>query len=449
MVYKNFRLNVFLRVILLLFTMMLITWLAIDSDLVITAVILGVIAAFQVFELIRYIDKTNRSIASFLENIRNSDYTSGYSQSALGGSFNELHATFNKVLQELKKYRAEKQEHYQYLQTVMQHVNIGIIALKENGDVDTCNQSARLLLGRNLIRNVQDLSEVKSDLPDIISQLNPGERQLIKLYNGAELLQISLSATSIRMSGEVIKIISLQNIHAELEAKEVEAWQKMIRVLTHEIMNSMTPISSLSSTIAEVLKSNDAEVIHIEDKNDIEELHLAIETINRRSDGLLNFVKNYRRLTRIPKPDFRHFRINTLFESSIATASALPSASGIEIRSGVFPDDLNITADINLMEQVLLNMLKNSAEALHKTPNPKIYIKAFRNLNNRICIEIEDNGHGVPEDLLDKIFMPFYTTKKEGSGIGLSLSRQIMFLHKGTIIVKNKADGGAVFTLVF
>jgi len=429
--------------------MMLITWLAIDSDLVITAVILGVIAAFQVFELIRYIDKTNRSIASFLENIRNSDYTSGYSQSSLGGSFNELHTTFNKVLQELKKYRAEKQEHYQYLQTVMQHVNIGIIALKENGDVDTCNQSARLLLGRNLIRNVQDLSEVKSDLPDIISQLNPGERQLIKLYNGAELLQISLSATSIRMSGEVIKIISLQNIHAELEAKEVEAWQKMIRVLTHEIMNSMTPISSLSSTIAEVLKSNDAEVIHIEDKNDIEELHLAIETINRRSDGLLNFVKNYRRLTRIPKPDFRHFRINTLFESSIATASALPSASGIEIRSGVFPDDLNITADINLMEQVLLNMLKNSAEALHKTPNPKIYIKAFRNLNNRICIEIEDNGHGVPEDLLDKIFMPFYTTKKEGSGIGLSLSRQIMFLHKGTITVKNKADGGAVFTLVF
>ncbi|PLW99059.1 MAG: ATP-binding protein [Marinilabiliales bacterium] len=449
MVYKNFRINVFARIFLLLITMMLITWLTVDSDLVITAVILGVIACFQVFELIRYIDKTNRSIASFLENIRNSDYTSGYSQTALGGSFNELHATFNKVLQELKKYRAEKQEHYQYLQTVMQHVNIGIIALKENGDVDTCNQSARLLLGRNLIRNIQDLEEVKSDLPEIISQLNPGERQLIKLYNGAELLQISLSATSIRLSGDVIKIVSLQNIHAELEEKEVEAWQKMIRVLTHEIMNSMTPISSLSSTIAEVLKTNDSDIIHIEDKNDIEELHLAIETINRRSDGLLNFVKNYRRLTRIPKPDFRHFKINTLFESSIATASALPSAAGIEIKSGVFPDDLNITADINLMEQVLLNMLKNSAEALHETPNPKIYLKAFRSLNNRICIEIDDNGHGVPEDLLDKIFMPFYTTKKEGSGIGLSLSRQIMFLHKGTITVKNKADGGAVFTLVF
>jgi signal transduction histidine kinase len=160
-------------------------------------------------------------------------------------------------------------------------------------------------------------------------------------------------------------------------------------------------------------------------------------------------VKNYRRLTRIPKPDFRHFKIRTLLDSSIAAASALPSASGIEIKSGVFPEDLNITADANLLEQVLLNLVKNSSEALENVSNPKIFLKAFRNLNNRICIEIEDNGHGVPEDLLDKIFMPFYTTKKEGSGIGLSLSRQIMFLHKGTITVKNKGDGGAVFTLVF
>jgi len=446
--YKNFRFNVFSRVIILAVNLLLIAWLAYDSDLVITAIILGAIAIAQVLELMRYIDKTNRSIASFLENIRNSDFTSGFPRSHTGGSFNELHSTFNKVLLELKKNRAEKQEQYQYLQTVMQHVNIGIIAIKENGDVDTCNQSARLLLGRNLIRNIKDLAVVKEELPEILAEIKPGDRQLIKLYNSAELLQLSISATSIRMGGELIKIISLQNIHAELEEKEVEAWQKMIRVLTHEIMNSMTPISSLSATIAAVFDTEE-DKLYLENKEEIEEIHVALETIQKRSEGLLKFVDNYRRLTRIPKPEFRHFNIQSLFDRCLVASKALPQAQSIAIEANIYPEDLKITADSNLMEQVLINLVKNSCEALQQTGDPRIRLKAFKNLNNRVCLEVEDNGSGIQEDLLDKIFMPFYTTKKEGSGIGLSLSRQIMFLHKGSILVKNNPAGGSTFTLTF
>ncbi len=446
--YKNFRFNVFTRVIILAVNLLLIAWLAYDSDLVITAIILGAIAIAQVLELMRYIDKTNRSIASFLENIRNSDFTSGFPRSHTGGSFNELHSTFNKVLLELKKNRAEKQEQYQYLQTVMQHVNIGIIAIKENGDVDTCNQSARLLLGRNLIRNIKDLAVVKEELPEILAEIKPGDRQLIKLYNSAELLQLSISATSIRMGGELIKIISLQNIHAELEEKEVEAWQKMIRVLTHEIMNSMTPISSLSATIAAVFDTEE-DKLYLENKEEIEEIHVALETIQKRSEGLLKFVDNYRRLTRIPKPEFRHFNIQSLFDRCLVASKALPQAQSIAIEANIYPEDLKITADSNLMEQVLINLVKNSCEALQQTGDPRIRLKAFKNLNNRVCLEVEDNGSGIQEDLLDKIFMPFYTTKKEGSGIGLSLSRQIMFLHKGSILVKNNPAGGSTFTLTF
>lgn len=448
MVYKNFRFNVLIRVILLLCVMFLITWLAWGSELIITAVILGIVALFQVFELIRYIDKTNRSIASFLENIRNSDFTSGFPQTHTGESFDELHSTFNKVLQELKRNRAEKQEQYQYLQTVMQHVNIGIISIKENGDIESCNQAARLLLGRNLIRNIRDLATVKEDLPDILNNLSPGDRQLIKVYNSAELLQLSLNATSIRMGGEKIKIISLQNIHAELEEKELEAWQKMIRVLTHEIMNSMTPISSLTATIEKEYCAGEEKIL-IEDKEEIEELKLALSTIRKRSDGLLRFVDNYRRLTRIHKPDFRQITVQPLLEQNIIAAKNLKPEKTIHFDCKVFPEDLKVTADNDLLDQVLLNLMKNSIEAQLVQKEIQIELKAYKNLNNRVCIEIKDAGTGVPEDLLDKIFMPFYTTKKEGSGIGLSLCRQIMFLHKGSISVKNTPDGGASFTLIF
>ena len=450
MVFRNFRIHVVIRVLLLIASAFLLAYLLTFTQYYISAAVLGLVVVFQVFALVRYTEATNRKLTSFLQSIKHADFSSSFTDQGMGKSFDELNSAFNEVIREFRKYRSEREEHLNYLYTVIQHVSIGIIAFREDGIIDQFNQAVLQLFKIKKIRHLDDLKEVKSDLPEQLRNLKAGDKILIKLFIDDEILQIAVSATQFRMRGHEYTLISLQNIHNELEEKEIESWQNLIRVLTHEIMNSITPISSLAGTVKEMLIDESEGVIKMNhpDSDDIESISSALSTISRRSQGLLNFVEIYRNLTRIPKPKFRYFRISEMLTNIRQLLQPKTDPLGIKCNCIIQPPDLMITADPDLLEQVIINLLLNALDAVQGCENPVIVLLASE-VNGKVKIEVKDNGIGIKPDIMDKIFMPFFTSKKHGSGIGLSLSRQIMHLHKGAISVKSKPDEGSTFTLLF
>lgn len=451
MVFKRFRVQVVLRVVLLVATLAVIFYLYIRTSYNISLLILVGLALAQVVLLIHYVEKTNTRLSQFLQSIKHSDFSTTFSDQGLGKSFEGLSRSFTEVIDEFKKNRAEKEEHSNYLQTVIQHVNIGIIAFRKDGKVDIYNNAVKKLLKIKNLRNIRELEILKDDFPRVLLGLSAGDRTLYKLFMEDELLHLSIYATEFRMRGEDYTLISLQDISTELDEKEIESWQKLIRVLTHEITNSITPISSLASTVKDMILDEEEGIVKIRDieEEDFESIQGAIATIQSRSQGLLNFVEIYRNLTRIPKPNFRYFPVKEIFERTKQLLRPKIDELGIECYSRVFPPDLMITADPDLIEQVVINLILNSIDAVRDVANPEITILATINNSNRVVIDFKDNGYGIKPDILDKIFMPFFTSKKNGSGIGLSLSRQIMHLHKGSISVRSKPDEGTVFTLTF
>lgn len=449
--FRKFRYIVIFRVTLLFLTLLLVFVLAYSERYRLSMILVGALAALQVILLIRYVERTNRKLTQFLQAIRHADFSSSFSDPGLGKTFENLNKEFNRVIEEFRKYRAEKEEHFNYLQTVVQHVSIGIIAFRKDGKVDIFNNAIKRLLKIKNLRYVQDLKKVKDDLPETLLKLKAGDSTVLKVFVEEELLQIAVNATEFRLRGEEYILISFQNITAELDEKEIESWQKLIRVLTHEITNSITPITSLASTIKDMLFASDngKTLIQELEEEDVESIEGAIDTIQGRSQGLLNFVEIYRNLTRIPKPNFRYFRVSEAFERVTQLLEPKIDQQGITCETRVFPPDMMITADPDLIDQVVINLILNAMDAVKETEDPKISILASLNSNNRVVIDFKDNGSGIKPDIMDKIFMPFFTSKKHGSGIGLSLSRQIMHLHKGSITVKSKLGEGTIFTLTF
>lgn len=451
MVFKDFRFLVILRVILLVIAIAVVAYLIQQGRNIITSIILAGAIVFQIIELIRFVERANKKLTQFLESIRHSDFSTSFSDPGLGKSFQRLNTALNEVVNEFKSTRTEKEEHYQYLQTLVQHISIGVIAFRKDGKVDMINNALKRLLQINYLKRISELSKVKEDLPAILNSLKSGDKTLIKLFIQDELLQISVYATEFRMRGEDFTLVSLQNISSELEEKEIESWQRLIRVLTHEIMNSITPISSLAVTVNEMLfdLSGDVPKLRQLDAEDIDAIETAIKTIQGRSQGLLNFVEIYRNLTRIPKPNFRYFPVKELFDRSMMLLKPKLEQMDIQCSCVITPDNLMLTADPDLVDQVMINLILNAMDAVKNKSNPQVAARAYTNNAGRVIIELIDNGYGIKPDIIDKIFMPFFTSKKEGSGIGLSLSRQIMHLHKGSITVKSLPEEGTTFTLTF
>ncbi|MBN2174384.1 MAG: ATP-binding protein [Bacteroidales bacterium] len=451
MVFRRFSFVIIIRVIILTLSIFIFAYLVSIARHEVSSIILGVVIVFQIYSLILYVNRTNKQLSQFFDSIRHSDFSTSFSDKSLGKSFEMLSKSFNEVIDEFKKNRAEKEEHYNYLQTVVQHINIGIICYGTDGKVDMFNNAAKRLFKKNNLRNINELKAVKTELPEILLKLKAGDKVLVKIFTEDELKQISVYATEFRMRGDDYILIALHDIHAELEEKEIESWQKLIRVLTHEIMNSITPISSLASTVSEMLmdKSNENYKLKKLDEDDLDSIDHALSTIQNRSQGLLNFVDIYRNLTRIPKPNFRYFPIQDMFNRAEQLLKPKIEDLNIVCNCKVYPNDLMLTADPDLLDQVLINLLLNAIDAVKTSENPQVSLIAYNNQNNRTTIEVADNGTGIKPDIIDKIFMPFFTSKKDGSGIGLSLSRQIMLLHKASITVKSKLDEGTIFTLTF
>lgn len=449
MVYNDFRFRTILRVILLGIMMALTIYSVMNPEMYVTAFVFGLIVIFQLSELFRFISKTNRKLTRFLESVKYSDFVSGFSaDDSLGKSFKELNIAFNQVLEAFRKARSEKEEHLLYLNTIVEHVSTGLISFDMDGQVQLINATAKKFLKMDSLRNIDELIENQSRLYKVLFDLQAGKSELFRLEGD---IQLSVTATELVLRGKNIKLVALQNIQPELQKKELEAWQNLTKVLRHEIMNSITPIASLTSTLKDVLiedlKQQGSSFILNEDA--VDDLHDGIETIESRSKGLIKFINAYRDYTSIPLPKIKPINAYELLDHISQLLKVEVRKSNVNLYFNVNPKSLLINCDEELMEQVLINLIKNSIEALSDSRNPVITIEAGYNELKNPKIILEDNGSGIAREALEQIFIPFYTTKPTGSGIGLSLSRQIMQLHNGTLSVDSELGRFTRFTLNF
>ena len=454
MAYKNFRLNVVVRIIVLILSIFVIVYIINMKQYYMTSILFSVFILLQVIYLIQYVEKSNQILNNFLESIRFSDFSRTFQVEGLGSSFDNLKASFNDVIDDFKKIRGEKEEHYFYLLQIISHIEIGIIAYQKDGTVEMINNAAKQLFNLKKLDNIQLLETWDSGLESLFFNIKPNDKKLLKVKKGDELLQLSIFATEFKINERTIKLVSIKNIQSELEEEEMRAWQKLIRVLTHEIMNSIAPIASLTSTVNYMVKQMSEDIkpyvskeFETEGINDILE---ALDTIHKRSNGLIHFVEKYRDLTKIPKPNINIYSVNTQFQNIFNLLKTELVKNDIDFQISIVPNKLKITADEQLIEQILINMVKNSIQALEKVEaNKKIMLNAFINNTGNRVIQVIDNGQGIIKEVGEKVFIPFFTTKPTGSGIGLSLSKQIMRLHNGSIKVASEPFLETCFTMTF
>jgi two-component system nitrogen regulation sensor histidine kinase NtrY len=449
--FSNLRFQIIVRITAIALTLYLLVSLVESNQFALTILLVLTLVIVQVVVLIKHIDKTNQAIMDFFEAVKNNDLTLP-DQDEAGDAYSKyLRDQFQMVIKKLKKSKLAKDERQQYLTTIVQHVGIGLITFNQKGDVQIINIAAKRLLKIDTLKNIKALKKISEDLVKCFWDLRTGGRSLLTLEIGGDERQLSVYAIELTLGNENFKLISLQNIHTELEEKEMEAWQKLVRVLTHEIMNSVTPISSLANTVeGEIVNYLD----HSEGKPDIskedmEDIHLAVQTIQRRSDGLIRFVNDFRSLTHTPEPKFEMVSVMELFDQVTVLLKHDMESNQINFIVNVKPRNLALTIDPELIQQVLINLIKNAVQALQERENKIIELQAFQDEKNSTLFIVKDNGPGIDEEAQTKIFIPFFTTKKSGSGIGLSLSRQIMRQHNASLSVKSQIDEGTEFILRF
>lgn len=451
--FSRFRSELIIRILLLTGTMFLFVYLVDKTQLTFTTAAVVLVAIVQIFLLIRHVDKTNQLLNSFLQSIRYSDFTRTFQVESTDSSLNKLKTTLNEVIRDFQAVRAEKEESYHYLQTIIQHIGIALIAYQRDGSVELINNATKRLFQVRNLANIQVLSSYSHELVQKLLTIKHGENSLVKVRDKDDLLQLSIYGTEFKIHNRNIMLVSIKNIQHELDDKEMESWQKLIRVLTHEIMNSITPISSLSSTvnglINDIIIREGANKQTGEITEDLQEISSALNTIQKRTEGLIQFVNTYRNLTRIPTPNFTIFQVSRLLNNIYELHRAELEAHNISCTLLVEPLTLELSADEMLIEQVLINLLKNSMHALENRANSNIQLRAFLNRRGKITIQVVDNGPGILPEVLDKIFIPFFSTKPLGSGIGLSLSRQIMRLHGGSLNAFSEPEKETIITLTF
>jgi len=450
--YNGFRLKLLLRLALLFAVILILLFVAYRTDWYVVVACLFLLLVFQVYELLHTIERTNRDLSSFLEAIRHSDFTQRFAISKANASYRELYTSFNAITEAFERIKTEKQAHHLYLQAIVEHVGIGLLSFDERGEVNLVNQVAKELLHVPHLRTIRALERVSEELVRVLQQLGNNEKALVTIQAREEQLLLNLHATTLLSQGKELKIVSLQNIQPELEEQELQTWQKVIRVLTHEIMNSVTPVISLTATVSGLLEQEvmaRQAVGELPDEETLQDMQAGLRIIEKRSTGMLHFVKNYRRLMRLPASELRPVKVNELLRNVRTLLLAEMEAQEVELKIYLPEEQVEILADAEQVEQVLINLIKNGMEACSGTSTPCVEVLAYLDEvdGNRLRIDIVDNGIGIAADVLDKIFIPFYTTKKQGSGIGLSLSKQIMRQHGGSIRVHSQPGGPTTFSL--
>lgn len=445
----NWRSPLVTRIAILVATIFALAYSTIDNFNILISLALVGATFFQISHLIKAFDESNENIASFLDAIRFDDLSSSFKTESNDPSVQRLHKELNEAISNLKSSRSERDSEYQFLKNIVQHIGIGILTFKKDGSIQIMNTAARRLLRVNQANTIDDLREVSETLVDSFLKLKTGGRESVRLRLTDETIQLSIYAIELTLRGEVIKLISMSNIQTELDEKEMEAWQNLVRVLTHEIMNSVTPISSLAGIVEDELKSHMGNPVATFNQEEMEDMHLSVQTISKRSQGLIRFVREFKNLSQIPQPNLAPVKVKNLLDEMAVLHKKELNDNHIEICVNIDPEDLVISADKNLIEQVIINLIKNAMQAFSEQDSRKIELTAYLDEKTRPVISVKDNGDGIDAEALERIFIPFFSTKKTGSGIGLSLSKQIMRQHEGRITVKSQLGEGTEFLLRF
>jgi nitrogen fixation/metabolism regulation signal transduction histidine kinase len=452
MLLNKFFINVFARVILIVLTSVAlgIVLQHLDRGYYYTLTGMIFLILLQSWLLVKYVNKTNSDLEKFFSSVQDHDSSVRFSENTKNGSFKKLHDKMNYLNSVIQNVKIENERTSQFLQSIVDHVDIGLLSFDMNGKIEIYNRAAKRYLNIQQPQQLSSLKTMNDEIFKIINAIKPGQEILHKIKIDNLLQSILVKATELKFESNVIKLVSFQDITNELDKKELDSWQRLIRVLTHEIMNSISPITSLTGVISGYFKKKNGEApIPFEeiDHQIVSKTLSGLNTIEETGKGLLDFVDKYRSLTSLPKPNLSKFTIDSLFLNCKLLMESNISKN-IKITASVYPEDIAIAADYAQVEQILINLIKNAIEALSNKKNGTIHLKAFYTGDGTI-IQVEDNGIGISSDIIEDIFVPFYTTKENGSGIGLSLSKQIMQNHDGTISVNSVLNKGTKFTLKF
>lgn len=440
----KFRTHVVIRIVLIIFLGCFAYYFLVDTPFFLVSFWLILFAILTTISLVRFVERTYRELTNFLMAIKQSDFSTNYSEKDT--HFRKLHEVFNLITREFKKVRNEKELNYHFLKTVVEHSGVPLLAFKtKDHSVELLNESVKQLLHIHHMTRLDSLQSQYSSLYQRVIQLNDGEKALIHQNIQGELFQLSIIARKIELFQESYMIIALHDVNSELDQKEIESWQKLIRVMTHEIKNSVIPISTLAEVSNQMLKDENGTGVSLKllDEESEEDLKVSISTIEKRSKGLVKFVNAYGDLAKPPNPQKESINLFLLCKSIFELEKEQAKKQGVTFHFDSAEENLLVEIDEGMIEQVLINLVKNAIEAVSNQEDGTVELKLFS--DNRI--KIIDNGPGMDEQTLENIFVPFYTTKKNGSGIGLSLSRQIVKAHGGNLKVKTQPGIGSTFEI--
>ncbi len=446
--FKKFSWLIIFRTLLTIVTVIILAQALVKDGYHITSVMLLLLLIVQLVELVSFVSKTNAELVRFFDAVRYADFSQRFEHKHVGSGFDEMGQAFNDILARMQASRHHQEREIKHLKALIEHVPVPLISIHQNEKITLWNNSARRLFGCHHVTKLDDLAQFGQYFSEQLKALPIGKRDLIDIMIDGQEHRLSISATQVFSANSTETLLSLQDIQSELDLAQLQAWQDLVRVLTHEIMNSITPVASLAKTatdIVEEVRRNSQLPQQINE--DLDDVSQAVATVARRSEGLMKFVSSYRRLTRLPKLNKKLITVAELIQQVKVLACQNWHNLGISLEINIAPPSLDISVDINMIEQVLLNLLQNAEQAfVDKNANDdsinsqdKVMIDVFLNLRGKVVIEVSNNGPLIPEDIAKEVFVPFYTTKTEGSGVGLALSRQIMLAHQGSIQLRNNS----------
>ena len=444
MVFKNFRIQIIIRIVLLAIAITILVWCLVNAYYL-RSMYAAIAVVIVLIEFIWYVDRFNRDVKIFLMSLLQRDFTTRFQSSGRSKTFDELYGTLNAISDVFKTISAEKEVQFRFLEMLVEHLRVGILTVDESGKIRLANQALKDLLNRDVLFSLRSLESVDPALVTVLDEIISGETRLVKVRVDNQLLQLSVHASEFRLEDKNHKLISMQNIRNELDAREMEAWQKLIRVLTHEIMNSVSPIISLSETMHGLLNQHEA-YLKSRDKSLYDTLDKGLEAIKVRSEGLYSFTQSYRKLTAIPRLALTETTTATIIDNVVTLMANQLKEKRIELK--VINPPIPVVVDPDLMQHVLINLLLNAVEAVATKPGPTITIGASKDEKGGVQIFVRDNGEGIDEVTGEKIFIPFFTTRKNGSGIGLALAKQILHLHHADIRFTSEKGKGTEFVIV-
>jgi len=447
--YSRFQAGILLRLATLVATLAALAWVMLNTGWYVTIALLLALIAGEVLALMHFATRSGREVARFLDAVAFDDNSIAFSGLSRDSALADLGAAMTRVLDQLRTGRAQREEQAQYLQSVIAHIPVALVSVDEHGAVQLMNMAARRLF-EAACADAQQFSRYGEAFAASLGSLKPGDGMIVRMDRGSGTLQLKAAATGLVLGGVHHRLISLQNIESELTAHELAAWQTVIRVMAHEVMNSLTPISSLAATAGDIvtdaitqLPPDDPVAAKLTDARE------ALETMARRSEGLLHFVQNHRRITKRMVADVDIVPVRRVFARLQRLVAGELAARNIELTTKVVPETLEVSADVELLDQALINLLRNAMEALRDGQPGRIALTASQEAGGHVVIAVADNGPGIPVEQREKIFVPFYTTKRQGSGVGLTLVRQIATVHGATVGISQTPGGGATISLRF